>query len=281
MPPSSTLGILSGLLAALTWGGGDYLGGFAARRLKNFQVLLLVASAGLAVMLSLALLSGEPWLSRRGLFFATCAGISGSLGVTALYRGLTLGNTAFVAPFSAMVGAMVPIAYEIGRGNPPSPTQMAGFGLALLSIWLVSQSSRQHTPNRLTGFPQALIAGLGFGGFFILIAQVPEKSVFMPLVVVKSAAVCLALILLAVRREQLPSARHNPLALLAGVLDAGGNVFYLLAAQWARLDVAAVLGSMSPAVVVLLARGISREAINRWQWAGVVMSVVAVSLITI
>jgi len=43
MPPSPTLGVLSALLAALIWGDGDYLGGFAARRLKSFQVLLVAA----------------------------------------------------------------------------------------------------------------------------------------------------------------------------------------------------------------------------------------------
>jgi len=280
MPPSS-LGVLSALLAALTWGGADYLGGFAARTLKSFQVLLLVALAGLAAMLVLTLIAGETWLSPTGLLYSALAGICGSLGITALYRGLTLGNTAFVAPFSAVIGATTPVLFEIGRGNPPEITQLAGFVLALSGIWLVSRTASEHAVHRFTGWPLGLAAGLGFGGFFVLIAQVPDETVFMPLVVVKSVTIVLALAVLGLRRDGLPSVRHNPVALLAGLLDVAGNVLYLLASQWTRLDVAAVLASMSPAVVVMLARIFTHESITRWQWLGVAVCISSIVLITL
>ena len=279
--PSSSLGIFSALLAALTWGGADYLGGFAARRLKAFQVLLLVALAGLAAMLLLTFIAGETWLSPTGLLYSTLAGICGSLGITALYRGLTLGNTAFVAPLSAVIGATTPVLFEFVRGNPPEPTQLVGFMLALSGIWLVSRTASEHTVPRFTGWPLALIAGLGFGGFFLLITQVPDESVFMPLVVVKSVTILLALAVLGLRRDGLPSVRHNLVALSAGLLDVAGNVLYLLASRWTRLDVAAVLASMSPAVVVMLTRLFTHEAITRWQWMGVAVCISSVVLITI
>lgn len=280
MPPSS-LGVLSALIAALTWGGADFLGGVATQRLKAFQVLLLVALAGLIAMLALALITGEKWLSTAGLLYAALAGICGSLGITALYRGLTLGNTAFVAPLSSVIGATTPVVFEIARGNPPGPAKMVGFVLALFGIWLVSRSAHEIFTERFAGLSLAVIAGLGFGGFFILIVQVPDGSVFMPLVVVKSVTICLALVVLGLRRDGLPVPRQNPIALLAGLLDASGNVFYLLATQWTRLDVAAVLSSMSPAVVVMLASTFSREAITRWQWAGVGVCLASIALITI
>lgn len=280
MPPAS-LGALSALIAALTWGAADFMGGMAARKLKSFQVVLLVALAGLAAMLALALVTGESWLSPAGLLYSALAGISGSLGITALYRGLTLGNTAFVAPLSAVIGACTPVFFEIARGNPPSPAKLAGFALALSGIWLVSRTAHEIPADRFTGLPLAVMAGLGFGGFFILIVQVPDGSVFMPLVVVKCVTICLALAVLAVRRDGLPAPRQNPIALLAGLLDASGNVLYLLATRWARLDVAAVLSSMSPAVVVMLAALFSREAITRWQWAGVAVCLASIALITI
>ena len=82
-------------------------------------------------------------------------------------------------------------------------------------------------------------------------------------------------------RLPLPGLRSNPTALLAGLLDAGGNLFYILARQYTRLDIAAVLSSLYPASTVLLAGLILREKISGVQWLGVAICVAAIALITI
>ena len=76
-----------------------------------------------------------------------------------------------------------------------------------------------------------------------------------------------------------PALTSNPIGLLAGLLDAGGNALYLLARQHVRLDIAAVLSSLYPVSTVLLARAITREPVTRTQWAGAVVCVAAVALI--
>jgi drug/metabolite transporter (DMT)-like permease len=74
-----------------------------------------------------------------------------------------------------------------------------------------------------------------------------------------------------------------PLALLvlAGTIDVAGNLFFLLAVQSGRLDVAAVLGSFYPAVTAILAWLITREHIASLQVAGVALAVIAIMVITI
>jgi drug/metabolite transporter (DMT)-like permease len=103
--------------------------------------------------------------------------------------------------------------------------------------------------------------------------------VFAPVIVAKIVALLLGLAVLAMRREGPPSLRGIPIALLAGVLDAGGNVFYLLAQHATRLDVAAVLSSMYPAFTVILAYFVLGQRISATQWGGVTLCIVAISLI--
>ena len=124
-----------------------------------------------------------------------------------------------------------------------------------------------------------LIAGIGFGGFFVCMAQVPREAVFTPLVVAKAVAATFAVIVLGARRLSLPSPLANPLALAAGVLDAGGNVFYLVAAHLTRLDFAALVSSMAPAVTVVLAGAIGRQRVSAAQWFGVGLCVLGIALI--
>jgi drug/metabolite transporter (DMT)-like permease len=127
----------------------------------------------------------------------------------------------------------------------------------------------------------AAIAGIGFGGFFILLGQVDSGALFVPLAVTSCSASAVALLAMAISRTRLPSPRRNPTAVLAGVLDAAGVVAYLVAIRWIRLDVAAVLGSLYPAITVLLFRVLMKEAVNRTQWVGLAVCVAAIALIAL
>jgi drug/metabolite transporter (DMT)-like permease len=128
----------------------------------------------------------------------------------------------------------------------------------------------------------ALLAGLGFGGFFTILGQIGAEAVFWPLVSGRLAAVALmAAFALTTRRPVVPLRYPLRLLTLVGVLDASGNLFFLLAVQMGRLDVAAVLASLYPAVTAILARLVVGENMAQVQVVGVVAAVVAIVLITI
>ncbi len=199
--------------------------------------------------------------------------------MAAMYQGLSLGNAAIVAPTASVIGAIVPVLYELSRQNPPSAVQFAGIGLALIGIWLVTQTTYESGLIRRSGIALALLAGLGSGSFLVLLGQVSTREVFAPLVVARSVTLGLAMLLAWIRRERIPALMGNPMALLAGALDAGGMVFYLLATQQIRLDVAAVLASLYPASTVILAWALTHETISWVQWLGLVACLAAVALI--
>jgi len=88
-------------------------------------------------------------------------------------------------------------------------------------------------------------------------------------------------VVLIMRQEVLPKKEVLPLVLLAGTLDVAGNVFYVLATHAGRLDVAAVLSSLYPAVTVLLAAILLKERVTRLQAVGILVAVVAIPLISV
>lgn len=273
-------GSLLALLSAAVWGAGDFTGGFATRRSDQYQVLALAAFAGILMLLAVAVFWREPLPDPATFAWASGAGVSGAVGIACLYRGLAEGRTAVVAPTAAVVTAAVPVLFAALTAGLPRATQLAGFALAMAGIWLVGGSGRDR-PASAGDVKLALSAGLGFGGFLTLIAQVDPALVFVPLAITRSVTFLTALVLLAVRRAPLPSPASNPFAWLAGFLDASGNVFYLLARQFTRLDVAAVLSSFYPATTVLLAWIISRERVTPVQWCGAAVCLAAVALITL
>jgi drug/metabolite transporter (DMT)-like permease len=278
---TSWLGILFALTSAFVWGGGDFSGGVASRRSSQFQVLALSTLSGIVPLLACVALWNESFPLPSGVFSAAMAGVSGAIGVAALYRALSLGNAASVAPIAAVVGAALPVLFGMLTEGLPGAARLAGFALAFLGIGLVSQSSTTDRKVLRQGILLAVLAGVGFGGFFILIAQAEPCRVFVPLVVARLVSFSVALLMLLIRRVPLPSLNSNPIALLAGLLDAGGNVFYLLAKQFARLDVVVMLSSLYPAITVLLACIVLKQAVSRAQWIGVALCLIAVALIVV
>jgi drug/metabolite transporter (DMT)-like permease len=273
-----TRGVLLALGSAFVWGSGDFCGGRAATRLDAFQVMALSSASGIVMLVALTLLTGEPVRADRSLLWAAAAGLSSGLGIVCLYRGLSLGSAATVAPMAAVAAALLPVGYSaVAQGVPRLP-QLAGFVLALVGIFLVARSSDASATSR-QGVRLGLLAGVGFGGFLILIAQVSSGAVFVPLAVARSMMLLTGLVVLAARATPFPRVVESPLGVLAGVLDAGGTALYLMAQHYVRLDVAAVLSSLYPAATVMLARVLTRERVSPTQWAGAAVCLAAVALI--
>ena len=275
------LGAVYGLLSALVWGSGDFAGGLATRRASVFRVLVLTSLVGLVVLVLIALALREPWPSWADLAWAAAAGTSGVVGLAALYRGLSMRTAAIVAPTSAVVGALFPVVVSLVLAGFPTPTQSAGILIGLGGIWLVTRSEDHGQAERREGFLLALAAGVCFGGYFILISRVSSGAVFAPLAAAKVVATLVALGMLAARRLPVLNPREHPAALAAGVLDAGGNVFFLLASRVTRLDVAAVFSSMAPAVTVVFSALLLHERVSRRQWLGVGVCLLATALLAI
>jgi uncharacterized membrane protein len=206
--------------------------------------------------------------------------LCGATGLGFLFLGFASGRMGIVAPLSAVLATALPVALNALTAGLPRNVQFAGFGVALCGIWLLARP--EPSSNRRAEIGLAIAAGLGFGLFFITLGQVSAEAALWPLVAgrVASCAVMGAVALAARRPLRL---REAPVGLLAvaGVLDAAGNLFFLLALQHGRLDVTAVLGSLYPAVTAILARLTIKERLTRLQMLGVGAALLAIVLITL
>lgn len=272
-------GILLSLAAAASWGSSDFSGGFASRRNSSVIVLGISAISGLITLMIFFLLTGEGVQSWLDAFWAAAAGISGGLGLVALYRGLAHGSASIVSPTAAVIGAAVPVLFGALLEGLPSPLQIIGFTAGLGGIWLVSRDSSKPNDEKKRGIGLAMIAGICFGGFYVSLAQVQPGLIFGPLVVTKAIQLVMALLIVWASRLKIAAWRGLPVALLAGVLDAVGNACFLAAENLTRLDVAAVLASMYPAGTVLLSSLVLNEKVPWIKWLGVGLCIAAVALI--
>ena len=274
------LAALFALTAATCWGSGDFTGGLAARRSDAYRSVLVSYSVGLVVLALLALAQREALTTPADLGWGAISGLSGMLGLVFLFRGFASGRMGIVAPVSAVLATAIPVIFNALSEGLPDNLILAGFGIAIAGIWLLSRP--EEFGVRPVGLGMAIVAGLGFGGFFIALDQIGDNAVFWPLVAGRIAACAVMMVfILATRRSM--QLRRTPLRLLtlAGLLDASGNLFFLLAVQNGRLDIAAVLGSLYPAVTAILARLTIKEHMTRLQLIGVSAAILAIVLITL
>ncbi|HLF87853.1 MAG TPA: DMT family transporter [Anaerolineales bacterium] len=280
--------IVFGLLSAASWGAGDFIGGFASRKLSAFLVVIVSQASGLIMLIGAVLIFAEPIPAGRDLFIGAAAGISGVIGLLALYQGMAVGRIGVVAPLSAVVTAIVPVVFGMLLEGWPGSKVVVGFVFALIAVWLVSQGEEDDIQPGVkigsTALRYALVAGLGFGVFFILLDQISTGAVYWPIVAARSASITFVSLVVFLRSSwRSPSSvafgKITALILFGGILDAGGNVFFALATQAGRLDISSVLASLYPAGTVFLAWLILRERLAWLQWLGVVAALIAVGLV--
>jgi drug/metabolite transporter (DMT)-like permease len=279
------LGVVLALGCSVVWGCADFFGGLQARRLPVLVVLLWgqLAAVVLAIALVLLVSDGTPTLEA----FAWAAG-SGAAGIAALlafYRGLAIGTMSIVAPVSA-TGAAVPVLVGLARGEHPGALQVAGIALAFAGIVLAAREDSGGAATRArAALGLAIVAALGFGAWFAGIDRATELAGVTWTVLLTRAVQ--AVLLLAGALVLRPGGvggdtflRGVAPLLAIGALDVLANGLYALATQHGLLSVVAVLGSLYPAMTVVLARTVLHERVTRSQEVGIVAILAGVAAIS-
>jgi uncharacterized membrane protein len=290
------IGALFGVIAAFSWGAGDFLGGLASRRLPTFLVVATSQAAALALLIPVALLAGGVPPSGSALLTTALAGIVGGTGVLSLYHGFAHGRISIVASIAGTFG----------------------FILAIVAIIIVSTSSVEHAVAGEAGAHAdassgaaagggaiyGITAGICFAGFSLIFAGVQAQleetaAIGLPtiawlLTILRIASVsALTLVFVTARlvgrrppgdepirpgaipTGLLPRLRLLVLLAAAGTGDTMGNLFFFLSSGESGVAVAAVFTSIAPITTVIFAAFLLGERVSARQGLGIALAGVA------
>lgn len=273
------MSVPAALPSAIFYGVGDFTGGLAARRAPVLTVTFVSQVAGLVLLLpATALLSGAP--SAAAIGFGVLGGLAGATGVLLYFRGLAVGPMGVVAPLSAVVGAGLPLAVGLMRGERPGALAGVAIAIALTAICCATVGSRGDAAAA-SGIGLGLAAGAGFGVFFVAMDAAPADSGLWPLTAGRIASVALlgVVVLVVAARGPVGIRGGTRLAVVSGIADTVANVLFLVATRLGDLGISAVLVSLYPVVVVLLARFVLRERLTAVQLAGTGLALTASALL--
>jgi uncharacterized membrane protein len=132
------------------------------------------------------------------------------------------------------------------------------------------------------GVSEALMAGFGFGMFFVLIDRAGSDSGLWPMAIARAVSVVLLTIgAFATSSSRLPERGSRLSVVAAGILDAVASIAFLAAARTGLLSVVAVLSSLYPGVTILLARALANERMVKRQIMGLTCAGAAVMLFAV
>ena len=266
------------LTAVGVWGASDFLGGVGARRANAFLFTAIVHSSGLVVGGALALMTRAPFPGTVSLLWSLVAGMLAGVSLAFFYRALACGNMGLVAPVAAVLSAAIPAIVTAFGSGFPGIRQVIGFILAGIGVWLISRT--EGTVGRPEGLGVAVLAGIGFAGWYLCAHRAGNSSALWVAVCSRWVSFLVTASIVVFKRQL----RAVPMpvltiAVVAGILDITGSIVFIRAAQIGRLDAAVVLSSLYPAVTVLLARVFLHEHFSRARTIGMVAALVSVPMI--
>ncbi len=278
------MAILLGLISAVAWGGGDFLGGLMTRRLPTLRVILWGQLVGSAALCVAVLVLRQP-VTLAGILWGMLGGLGGLVGLFLLYRGMAKGTIAIVSPLSAS-GAIIPLALALLSGAVPAPIALVGVALAAGGAVLTSLAPSHQPPSGRSVHSAAISvlyglgAALGFGAFFVFLARGAATGTAALWVIVGARAATVPLLIaIGWRTRGLapPVWRWVPGVAGSGLLDTLANVVYASATTLGNLGIVSVLAALYPVTTVALAFVFLRERLTPLQSAGIALALIGIA----
>jgi drug/metabolite transporter (DMT)-like permease len=273
-------GVLFGIAAAFAFGGGDFSGGLASRRVAGLTVVATAQAIGFVLLLALVLVERPSLPGVASLLTAAAAGAFGGIGLLALYRGLAMGSMGVVTAISGVGSVAIPLmaGYVLGRA-PVSSLQWLGVGVGMAAVAAASGATREGVRPQAVALGAA--AAVFFGLWFVLLDLAASQDLTWPLLVSRGSATVLIGTAALARRQVQGTRRAWRLMVGAGTLDVAGNAAFVQSRATIPVGVAAALTGLYPIITMLLARIVLRESLPPLGLVAVLLAVSGVVLISL
>lgn len=268
-------GFVLGALSALAWGSADVFVTYLSRRGGFFVTLLCTQLFGVALLVIVALVTGDLPGPSTGQLLALVALAPVSVAAYGgFYKALELGPIAIVSPIASANGAVIVILAVVVLGESLNSVQALGCLLVLGFIVLASMEPRaEEDVTGRSGIRLALVASLAFGGYLFCLAVLSDDLGWLvPILIARSMTLALIATVAVVRQTELPGGL-GAVGVLgcvgAGALDASGYLVFNRGAEIGEIAITSAAASAYPVIPIIVGLVALREQVAWHQLVGV------------
>ena len=274
-----------GLLAALLWGGTDFLVGLNARAVGVKRAVYFGQALGFSIM-SLLLIAFPAFIlksmsaSLTVWLIGTVAAVLTVSGALALSKAFALGKASIVAPLVTSYGVVTTLLSWAG-GEQISLIQLLCIALCVIGVILSSihsDSKIPHTTQASSSIAYALLAALFYGtsfwlqGHFVLPVLGPVTMLWLAYLIG-----LIVLVDIALRIEdglKIPPLKNCMTLTGASLMYLGGFSSFAWGAVAGSVSVVTVISTLSGGIAAILGYVFFKERLAKIQVLGVVLVLV-------
>jgi drug/metabolite transporter (DMT)-like permease len=272
------LTILTGLSTSLCYATSDMLSQRVTRGTRPLTQVLWVLAVGTVIIVPVTLIvEGVPDPGQwRGAALAALAGVIYFFALYCLMRGLQTGDLGVVSVLNSLQGAYV-VVVVIVLGAPVTPLGGLSLGLCVAGGLLTSIEGKSGSAR---GALWGLATGVLFAGL-MLCFEYGNAPWLLETAISRSVSLAITLpVALLTGSVAVPKALR-PTAAASGILELIGLMLLTITFSLGPATVAGVTTTQFGTFAVILGFALLRERPKPNQWAGIVCTVLGVSLLAV
>lgn len=280
------------LSLSLIWGVANFNIASISSKYTAFLTTSFLYVSMLTLVSVLLLFQSEYGTTRNNLLLFLVGGVS-STGYLFMVYGMSKGTISVVAPLAGLFALIVPAVGGIFAGDHVQALEWFGVLAAITAVVCISWKPNtteefHHIKERKLSIFCGVMSGI-LGGFYSLsLAKIDSPAISKAFFFYLTAAIA-GLSYIVYKRKSISSILDNRIKLkkllliilFFSLFYISANLIFSWGSKYVPVVIASVLGSLYPAVTVILAWIIRKEKIFRIQQIGFVAGALAVVLIAL